>query len=154
MRAAKGHESINDLVTGLAGLNVVSVERGGRGLDGHLGQPAIERLSGMWCTVQITQSQYLLARTLRVGPIRPRNSGYYQRIASGAGGVENQLCDRRIFTERVPGLASPFARRTARLAEIVRLIGYNAGGGRPLGATDEAAWDAGQRRTTISGWPQ
>jgi transposase len=40
----------------------------------------------------------------------------------------NQQCDRRIFTERVPGLAAPFARRTARLAGIVRLLGHSAGG--------------------------
>jgi zinc-finger of transposase IS204/IS1001/IS1096/IS1165 len=40
----------------------------------------------------------------------------------------NQLCDRRIFTERVPSLAAPFARRTARLAGIVRLLGHGAGG--------------------------
>ena len=40
----------------------------------------------------------------------------------------NQQCDRRIFAERVPGFAAPFARRTARLAEIVRLLGHSAGG--------------------------
>jgi transposase len=40
----------------------------------------------------------------------------------------NQECGRRIFTERVPDLAAPFARQTARLAEIVRLLGHSAGG--------------------------
>jgi transposase len=40
----------------------------------------------------------------------------------------NQLCDRRICTERVPSLAAPFARRTAHLAGIVRLLGHSAGG--------------------------
>jgi transposase len=40
----------------------------------------------------------------------------------------NQRCDRRIFTERLPGLAAPFARQTARLAGIVRLLGHSAGG--------------------------
>jgi hypothetical protein len=40
----------------------------------------------------------------------------------------NQQCDRFVFTERVPGLAAPFARRTARLAGIVRLLGHSAGG--------------------------
>ena len=40
----------------------------------------------------------------------------------------NVLCDRRIFTERRPGLAAPFARQTARLAEIVRLVGHSMGG--------------------------
>ena len=40
----------------------------------------------------------------------------------------NDQCDRQIFAERVPKLAAPFARRTARLAEIVRLFGHTAGG--------------------------
>ena len=40
----------------------------------------------------------------------------------------NDQCDRRIFAERVPRLAIPFARRTARLAEIVRLFGHSVGG--------------------------
>jgi transposase len=40
----------------------------------------------------------------------------------------NQRCDRRIFTERLSGLAAPFARQTARLAGIVRLLGHSAGG--------------------------
>ncbi|MBV9909099.1 MAG: ISL3 family transposase, partial [Hyphomicrobiales bacterium] len=71
-----------------------------------------------------------------------RHSTYWQRFrdlsAQGAQVVvqarlgrwrcRNQRCDRRIFTERVPGLAAPFARRTTRLAEIVRLLGHSAGG--------------------------
>ena len=48
--------------------------------------------------------------------------------ALGRWRCRNQLCDRRIFTERVPSLAAPFARRTARLAGIVRLLGHSAGG--------------------------
>jgi hypothetical protein len=40
----------------------------------------------------------------------------------------NERCDRRIFTERLPGLAAPFARQTARLVEIVRLVGHSMGG--------------------------
>jgi hypothetical protein len=40
----------------------------------------------------------------------------------------NDQCDRRIFAERLPALAAPFARRTTRLAEIVRLFGHSAGG--------------------------
>jgi hypothetical protein len=40
----------------------------------------------------------------------------------------NDQCDRRIFAERLPALATPFARRTTRLAEIVRLFGHSAGG--------------------------
>src|ERR1700690_3765187 len=40
----------------------------------------------------------------------------------------NQQCHRRIFAERLPRLATPFARRTARLAGIVKLFGHSAGG--------------------------
>ena len=40
----------------------------------------------------------------------------------------NERCDRRIFAERLPALAAPFARQTARLAEIVRLVGHSMGG--------------------------
>ncbi len=40
----------------------------------------------------------------------------------------NNHCDRRIFAERLPMLAAPFAHRTARLAGIVRLFGHSVGG--------------------------
>ena len=40
----------------------------------------------------------------------------------------NDRCERRIFAERIPGLAAPFARRTTRLAGIVLLFGHSAGG--------------------------
>jgi transposase len=40
----------------------------------------------------------------------------------------NDQCERRIFAERIPGLAAPFARRTTRLAGIVRLFGHSVGG--------------------------
>ncbi|SEF09549.1 Transposase [Rhizobiales bacterium GAS191] len=40
----------------------------------------------------------------------------------------NDQCERRIFAERLPRLAAPFARRTARLAGIVRLFGHGADG--------------------------
>jgi transposase len=40
----------------------------------------------------------------------------------------NDHCEQRIFSERLPYLASPYARRTARLAGIVRLVGHAAGG--------------------------
>lgn len=40
----------------------------------------------------------------------------------------NHQCNRRIFAERLPKLATPFARRTTRLARIVNLFGHGAGG--------------------------
>jgi transposase len=39
-----------------------------------------------------------------------------------------QKCKRRTFTDRLPEIASPHARRTTRVAEIVRLLGHSAGG--------------------------
>jgi hypothetical protein len=37
-------------------------------------------------------------------------------------------CERRTFAERRPDLTTPFARRTTRMAGIVRLFGHAAGG--------------------------
>jgi hypothetical protein len=37
-------------------------------------------------------------------------------------------CPRKIFTERLPRVARSYSRHTARLAEIVRLVGYAVGG--------------------------
>ena len=40
----------------------------------------------------------------------------------------NAGCSRKVFCERLPGVAQAHARQTGRAAEIVRLIGYVAGG--------------------------
>ena len=40
----------------------------------------------------------------------------------------NQQCERKIFAERLPGIAAPKARETDRRGEIIRLIGYALGG--------------------------
>ncbi len=40
----------------------------------------------------------------------------------------NPDCPRRVFCERLPRVAQPYARQTERASEIVRLIGYVAGG--------------------------
>lgn len=40
----------------------------------------------------------------------------------------NPACTRKIFTEPLPAVAQPRARRTVRVREILRLVGYNAGG--------------------------
>jgi transposase len=40
----------------------------------------------------------------------------------------NDRCPRKIFTERIPELALPWARRTERLRDVVRLIGHGLGG--------------------------
>ena len=40
----------------------------------------------------------------------------------------NGRCVRKIFTERIPKLAMPWAQRTNRLHDVVRLIGHGMGG--------------------------
>src|ERR1700685_2134686 len=40
----------------------------------------------------------------------------------------NHACDRKIFCERVPGVARVYGRCTERLEEIVGVVGYVAGG--------------------------
>jgi transposase len=37
-------------------------------------------------------------------------------------------CSRRIFTERLPAVVAPYARRTRRLTEVVRLLAFALGG--------------------------
>ncbi len=40
----------------------------------------------------------------------------------------HQKCERQTFTDRLPTIASPYARRTRRVSEIVGLLGHSAGG--------------------------
>ena len=37
-------------------------------------------------------------------------------------------CPRRIFTERLPSLVEPYARKTARLHEVLKLVGIALSG--------------------------
>ncbi len=39
-----------------------------------------------------------------------------------------QKCERQTFTDRLPTIASQYARRTTRVAEIVGLLGHSTGG--------------------------
>ena len=55
---------------------------------------------------------YLLGKRSSVGRFRCRNA----------------LCPRKIFCERLPEIARAYGRQAERVAEIVRLIGYVAGG--------------------------
>jgi transposase len=50
---------------------------------------------------------------------------------------DNARCDRRIFTERLPGVAAPWPRKTARLAGRLTAVGLALGGaaGARLGRT-------------------
>jgi hypothetical protein len=49
-------------------------------------------------------------------------------LRAGRGRCGNGRCVRKIFTERVPKLATPWAQRTNRLHDVVRLIGHGMGG--------------------------
>jgi transposase len=40
----------------------------------------------------------------------------------------NQDCERRVFTERLPEVVAPYARRTLRLTDLLTLIGFALGG--------------------------
>jgi len=39
-----------------------------------------------------------------------------------------EACTQRIFTERLPGIVAPYARRTTRLTDILRLLAFALGG--------------------------
>jgi transposase len=39
-----------------------------------------------------------------------------------------ETCPRRVFTERLPGVVSPYAHRTIRLTDILRLLAFAPGG--------------------------
>ena len=59
----------------------------------------------------------------------------------------NRRCRRRIFTERLPTIAAPWARRTLRLAQRLVALGVALGGtaGEHLGKQ----WDLGVSRNTL-----
>lgn len=49
-------------------------------------------------------------------------------LEAGKWFCENPECERCIFTERLPGIARPWARRTERLAEVQTELGLTVGG--------------------------
>jgi transposase len=73
---------------------------------------------------------------------RSRHSSYSRRLqdlpwqgvavelwaSAGRFRCRNSSCPRKIFCERLPQVARAYGRQTERVAEIVRLIGYVAGG--------------------------
>ena len=48
-------------------------------------------------------------------------------LRSGRWKCHNELCSRKTFPEAV-AIAAPFARKTRRVVEIIRLFGHSAGG--------------------------
>jgi len=56
---------------------------------------------------------------------------------------KNSVCQRKIFCERIPTLAAPWARRTQRMADAQRAIGLTAGGSGGARLCAALAMDAG-----------
>jgi transposase len=107
-----------------AGLNVVGVERREQAWTVTVDSRQPTFCPG--CGAQSKSRHSTYWRTLR--DLSAQGAPVIVNARLGRWRCRNQLCDRRIFTERVPSLAAPFARRTARLAGIVRLLGHSAGG--------------------------
>ena len=105
-------------------LNVVSVQRGEEAWTVTVDSRQPTSCPG--CGTQSKSRHSAYSRTLRDLSAQGAPVIIYARLARWR--CRNQRCDRRIFTERLPGLAAPFARQTARLAGIVRLLGHSAGG--------------------------
>jgi transposase len=59
----------------------------------------------------------------------------------------NRSCPRRIFTERLPTVAAPWARRTLRLAQRLAALGVTLGG--MAGVRLGRAWDLAVSRNTL-----
>src|SRR3984957_15520766 len=107
-----------------AGMNVVRVERREQALTVTVDSRQSTFCPGCGAPSQSRHSTYW--RTLR--DLSAQGAPVVVNARLGRWRGRNQQCDRRIFTERVPSLEAPFARRTARLAGIVRLLGHSAGG--------------------------
>ncbi|MBV8797651.1 MAG: transposase family protein, partial [Hyphomicrobiales bacterium] len=91
-----------------AGLNVVSVERGGQAwtvtVDGGV-LPACPRCGALSNSRHSTYWR-------RFRDLSAQGTQVIVQARLGRWRCRNQQCDRRIFTERVPALAAPSARRT------------------------------------------
>jgi transposase len=83
------------------------------------------------------------------------------KIRLGRWHCRNATCERKIFTERIPEAAAPYAQRTKRMDEIVRLVGHGLGG-RPaeklmkrlgMGVSDDTILRRLKRETTSSRVP-
>ena len=107
-----------------AGSNVVSVERRERAWTVTVDSRQPTFCPG--CGAQSKSRHSTYWRTL--WDLSAQGAPVIVNARLGRWRCRNQQCDRRIFTERVPSFAAPFARRTARLAGIVRLLGHSAGG--------------------------
>lgn len=91
-------------------------------------------------------------------PARRVHSGYVRSPADlPCGGVPLRLelyvrrfhcdapqCARRIFTERLPGVLEPYARRTSRLTDALRAVAHALGGKAGARLTEQLGMKAGR----------
>jgi transposase len=77
------------------------------------------------CGAQSSSRHSVCSRAL--GDLSAQRTPVTIRVRVGRWRCRNERCDRRIFAERLPGIAAPSARLTDRLADIVRPFGHNAG---------------------------
>jgi transposase len=77
------------------------------------------------CGIQSSSRHSSYIRTLRDLSAQGRPVNVQARLTRWDA---TTIIARRIFAERLPMLATPFARQTARLAGIVRLFGHSVGG--------------------------
>jgi hypothetical protein len=75
--------------------------------------------------VESSSHHSIYSRTL--GDLSAQGTPVTVRVRVGRWRCRNDRCERRIFAERLPRLAAPFARQTDRLAGIVKLFGHSAG---------------------------
>src|SRR5208283_1775855 len=105
-------------------LNVVSVQLGEQAWTVTVDNRQPTSCPG--CGTQSTSRHSAYSRTLR--DLSAQGAPVIIKARLARWRCRNQRCGRSIFTESLPGLAAPFARRTARLASIVRLLAHSAGG--------------------------
>ena len=81
------------------------------------------------CPTCATRSRSRHSRYLRkLQDLPVQGSPVTLHLPVGRWRCGNDRCPRKIFTERVPELALPWARRSNRLSDVVRLIGHGMGG--------------------------
>jgi transposase len=78
------------------------------------------------CDVQSTRRHGWQVRRLQDLPAQGTPVTLRVRLARWR--CQNQGCERRTFSDRLPDVARPSARRTCRVADLTRLFGHAAGG--------------------------
>ncbi|MGO9720970.1 MAG: transposase family protein, partial [Methylocella sp.] len=111
-------------------LTVIAVEAGELdwivSVDGRDAEQDRDRACCPLCGIKSSSRHSSYTRTLRDLSAQGRPVNIQARLTRWR--CRNDHCERRIFAERLPTLAIPFARRTTRLAGIVKLFGHSVGG--------------------------